>query len=117
MKFPEKYRHEHPLGFEHKTGDNFGWFMIPSPIKDNQWIAVQADAQTEWEHISCSLRNRAPTWDEMCYLKNLFWHENEMCVQYHPAQYDYVNMAKNCLHIWKFTGEMPKPPTEYVGFK
>lgn len=117
MKFPDQYRAKHPFGFEHKPGDPFGWFMIPSPIKENQWIAVMADGQTEWEHVSASLRNRTPTWDEMCHLKNLFWEENEMVVQFHPEKEDYINNAKNCLHIWKYKGFMPKPPTCYVGIK
>ena len=113
MKFPEQYRIPHPLGFTHKIGDPFDWFMIPSPIKNNQWIAVQADAQTEWEHVSASMRNRCPTWEEMCFLKDLFWDENDCVVQYHPPKKDYVIIAKRCLHLWKFNGEMPAPPKEY----
>ena len=115
MKFPDRYRAKHPLGFEHKEGDPFGWFMIPSPIKENQYIAVQADAQTEWEHLSASCRNRCPTWEEMCYLKNLFWNEDECAVQYHPPKSDHVNLAKTCLHIWVYRGDMPRPPSIFVG--
>ena len=117
MKFPERYRAKHPLGFEHGEGDPFGWFMIPSSIKSEQWIAVQADAQTEWEHVSASMKNRCPTWDEMCFLKSLFWDEEEAVVQIHPPKSEYVNLAKNCLHLWKFKGDMPRPPSIYVGPK
>jgi hypothetical protein len=117
MKFPDQYRAKHPLGFEHKTGDPFGWFMIPSPIKNSQWIAVMADAQTEWEHISCSIKNRTPTWEETCFLKSLFWDDEECVVQYHPPKSDYVNNAKNCLHLWKYKSEMPRPPSILVGIK
>lgn len=115
MKFPDCYRAPHPLGFEHKPGDPFGWFMVPSPIKPAQMMAVQADGQTDWEHISVSLRNRCPTWEEMCYLKDLFWEAEDTVVQYHPPKSEYVNLAKNCLHLWRFTGEMPRPPRGYVG--
>ena len=115
MKFPEQYRSQHPLGLPHKEGDPFGWFMIPSPIKTNQWIAVQADAQTDWEHVSASIKNRCPTWEEMCHLKSLFWGDDECVVQYHPHKADYVNLAKTCLHLWKYKGDMPRPPKEYVG--
>ena len=115
MKFPEHYRAKHPMGWDHKEGDGYGWFMIPSP-KDNKMIAIQA-SDGDWEHVSASLRNRCPTWEEMCYIKNLFWDEDECVVQYHPPKSDYVNMAKYCLHLWKPNGvELPRPPKNYVGF-
>ncbi len=115
MIFPERYRAKHPLDFKHKKGDPFGWFMIPSN-KDGRMIAVQADAtHNEWEHISCSMRNRCPTWEEMCYLKNLFWDESQIAVQFHPAKEDYVNVAKFCLHIWVYKGFMPRPKKNLVG--
>ncbi len=118
MKFPDQYRAQHPMGYDHKPGDPFGWFMIPFYKKNRgeaTMIAVQADAQTEWEHISASIRGRTPTWEEMCYLKNLFWDEEDCVVQYHPPKSEYVNLAKNCLHLWRYRGEMPRPPKEYVG--
>lgn len=115
MKFPEQYRTKHPLDLPHDSGDPFGWFMIPSPIKSSQWIAVQADGQTEWEHVSASLRNRCPSWEEMCFLKSLFWEPDETVVQFHPPESEYVNVAKTCLHLWKYKNEFPRPPKHYVG--
>lgn len=115
MKFPDRYRAPHPLGLPHRAGDPFGWFMIPSNVKPGQYIAVQADGQTEWQHVSASLRNRVPSWEEMCFLKNLFWEQEECVVQFHPPKSDYVNVAKNCLHLWKYDGEMPRPPKNFVG--
>lgn len=113
MKFPERYRSPHPLGFEHKQGDPFGWFMIPI-LPKGPILAVMADDQTEWGHVSVSLRGRCPTWDEMCYIKNLFFEKHETVVQYHPAESDYVNIAKSCLHLWHYKPGIPKPPKDYV---
>lgn len=125
MKFPEHFRAPHPLGFPHAKGDPFGWFMIPrqtiAPFgewatrKITTTFAVQADAQTDWEHLSVSLPDRCPTWEEMCFLKDLFWSPEDCVVQYHPPKSDYVNLAKNCLHLWRYRGEMPRPPKNYVG--
>ena len=127
MKFPDQFRSKHPLGFEHKPGDPFGWFMIEKKNRipfgpmfrgyklEIIKFAVQADAQTEWEHVSVSLPDRCPTWDEMCFIKDLFWNSDECVVQYHPPKSDYVNVAKNCLHLWKYAGPMPRPPKIYVG--
>ena len=51
-------------------------------------------------------------------MKDIFWGEDEVCVEYHPKREDYVNMHPHCLHIWKPIGvEIPTPPSILVGFK
>lgn len=68
-----------------------------------------------WDHLSVSTARRCPTWEEMCIFKDMFFDENEACVEYHPAKKDYVNIWPYCLHIWKPQNvELPKPPTIYV---
>lgn len=125
MKTPEQFRSPHPLGFPQSPGDPFGWFMVSRVTKQafgdfatrkvTTTFAVQADAQTEWEHVSISLPDRCPTWEEMCFIKDLFWEPDQTVVQYHPPKSDYVNLAKYCLHLWHFKGDMPRPPKIYVG--
>lgn len=39
-----------------------------------------------WEHVSVSYKNRVPTWDEMCKIKDMFWNDDECVVQYHPPE-------------------------------
>lgn len=88
--------------------------------------------QMGWEHLSVSMPSRTPTWDQMCKMKDIFWSDDETCVEYHPAKDQYVNMHKHCLHIWKpvwdeqFMQEprynpkddlLPIPPHILVGFK
>lgn len=74
--------------------------------------------QMGWEHLSVSMPNRTPTWEQMCMMKDIFWNKNEACVEYHPPEEDYVNMHKHCLHIWKPTNEvLPLPPSILVGFR
>lgn len=71
-----------------------------------------------WEHVSVSIRDRCPNWEEMCHVKNLFWLPEECCVEYHPAEKDYVNMHAYCLHIWRpLNLAMPSPPSIMVGLK
>lgn len=74
-----------------------------------------------WEHVSVTLRGqpqRTPTWDEMCWIKNLFWGPEEVVVQFHPAEDEYVNVHPYCLHLWKpTTFEIRTPPTEMIGMK
>jgi hypothetical protein len=71
-----------------------------------------------WEHVSVSAEKRCPSWDEMCFVKDLFWDEQEMAVQYHPPKSEYVNHHPYCLHIWKPTKMViPMPPTLLIGPK
>ena len=74
-----------------------------------------------WEHVSIDGKKRMPTWDEMCQLKDMFFTEDECCVQYHPPKSDYVNNIPYCLHIWKpiaqYSGVLPVPPSLLVGIK
>jgi hypothetical protein len=69
-----------------------------------------------WEHVSVSMRNRCPTWDEMCMIKDIFWDEEECVVQFHPPKSQYVNRYPHCLHLWKKIGEVYEtPPKIFVG--
>ena len=74
--------------------------------------------QLGWEHLSVSMPNKTPTWDQMCIMKDIFWNKDECCIQYHPKEEDYVNNHPHCLHIWKPREvNIPTPPSILVGFK
>ena len=69
-----------------------------------------------WEHVSVSLSHRTPNWREMCFIKDLFWDEEDVVIQYHPKKSEYVNLHNNYLHLWRPIGvELPTPPKELVG--
>jgi hypothetical protein len=71
-----------------------------------------------WEHVSVSKKTYTPTWDEMCYVKSLFWDEEDTVIQYHPAKSQYVNNHPYCLHLWRPTKErVPVPDPILVGIK
>ena len=74
-----------------------------------------------WEHCSVSITDRykrCPSWEQMCFIKDSFWNDDECCVEYHPAKKDYVNNHEYCLHIWKpIDQEIPTPPSLMVGLK
>ena len=73
-----------------------------------------------WEHVSVSpyKRHIIPSWDDMCAIKNMFFRDDEVVVQYHPAKSEYVNVVENCLHLWRpLEAEMPVPNSLMVGLK
>lgn len=73
----------------------------------------------DWEHVSvCPLNGSMPTWDDMCFIKDMFWNDEDCVVQYHPPKSEYVNNMPNCLHLWKPTDvEMPMPKSILTGLK
>lgn len=83
---------------------------------------VIASSGGGWEHVSVAPgsphREKCPTWDEMCAIKDMFFDEEETVVQYHPPKSDYVNNHPYCLHLWRPIGqEIPRPPAIFVGLK
>lgn len=78
--------------------------------------AIGMEDSKGWEHVSVSLRNRCPNWDEMSYVKDLFWAEDETVVQYHPKKSEYVNCHPYVLHMWRNVQfEFRLPPSIFVG--
>jgi hypothetical protein len=67
-----------------------------------------------WEHVSVSCAKRTPTWDEMCFVKNLFWEPEEMVVQLHPPQSRWINQHPYVLHLWKSPQTIELPPRGMV---
>lgn len=59
-----------------------------------------------WDHISVSFSNRMPTWDEMEEVKRMFFKPEEIAMQLHPAEDEYVNFHRYCLHLWR---PQPRP--------
>ncbi len=104
--------------YRSQEGDTFGFFYIPikkAPFRLNVLMAPEGN---DWEHVSVSTPNRCPTWEEMCFVKSLFWGEDETVIQYHPPKSEYVNNHPYCLHLWRPSKIIiPLPPTELVGIK
>lgn len=77
---------------------------------------VQVSWGCWWDHVSVSYEGRTPTWEEMAEIKDMFFRPDEVCVQYHPAENEYVNQCKHCLHIFRPQRDaLPKPPYWMVG--
>lgn len=103
------------------TGDPFGAFFIPGPRgRHLKVIASSGDkaAGIEWEHVSVSVEGRCPNWPEMCFIKGLFWDDEETVMQLHPPKSQWINNHQYCLHLWRPTNqEIPVPPALTVGSK
>jgi hypothetical protein len=95
----ERYRFR-VAGDAWAVGTNNGCFKVPSPEGPFD-MTIIVSCGGGWDHVSVSLRNRTPTWKEMCAAKELFFEDEEPAMQLHPAKSDYVNYHLFCLHIWR----------------
>lgn len=111
--------HNGPLGSDDTLGMT-GSFYIPLKTGARAFvISSEGMEQYPWEHVSVSIlkQKRCPTWEEMCFLKDLFWEEEEAVLQIHPPKSEYVNNHEYCLHLWKPKKEIELPPSIMVGLK
>lgn len=97
-----------------------------------------------WDHVSVSTKGRCPTWDEMSFVKKLFFYPEETVIQLHVPEAQHINCHPHCLHLWRpqtdeeiaaeraeweadgetwpygdmeSPGAVPLPPGEFVGPK
>jgi hypothetical protein len=69
-----------------------------------------------WEHVSVSVIDRCPTWEEMEDVKRRFWEDSDTVMQLHVPVKDHRNCHPYCLHLWRPTNgqEIPRPPGIFV---
>jgi hypothetical protein len=128
FKVPEKYRFFRKNSrFSTTTSNgNNGVFVIPHYRISNYVFIVFASDGKDWEHLSIEvmpkekakkdkLPKRCATWEEMSYIKSLFWSEEDVVIQYHPAKSEYVNLHPYVLHLWRPIKEkIPVPDIQLV---
>lgn len=103
FKVPEKYRQKNGINGALKSDSTFGnngMFMIKSAKLKSSLTVIASDG-AGWEHVSVSLSHRTPTWEEMCFVKSLFWNEEDAVIQIHPPKSEYVNTHPFTLHLWR----------------
>ena len=112
---PKEYMVSHPI-MGMGEGNN-GFFRISRNGVIFQIISSDSEG---WEHVSVTIANkrRCPHWEDMCMIKNLFWDDEDVVIQFHPAKKDYVNNHPYCLHLWRPIGiDLPTPNRILVGLK
>lgn len=115
FKVPEIYRISEYSSIE--DGHN-GIFLITQEHTRMGTLKVIASDGMFWEHVSVSKTHKCPTWEEMCFVKSLFWDEEDTVVQYHPSKSEYVNNHSTCLHLWRPTLQtIVTPPSWMIGIK
>ena len=117
-----EYRQSKIYGRPIRSEGNNGIFRVP--FQSGYLNCVVSDGSRDgWEHVSVSYKHkyrgkwqsRIPKWEEMCFIKDMFWDEDEVVIQIHPAKSNYVNNHPHVLHLWKPLNEsVPLPPLATV---
>lgn len=123
------------MGSKTEDGNN-GFFLLPPLMLDWMFVAMASEATDAypWEHVSVRMqdrrdfdptvkrrskaqgRMRIPSWTEMCHIKHIFWDAEDVVIQYHPAESQYVSVHDYVLHLWRPTFVvLPTPPLELIG--
>lgn len=113
----DKYRTSHPMMPDTEFGDSFGYFefQVESSGETMRIISSGIQPRGGWEHVSVSLWNRCPTWEEMSLVKSLFWDDGETVIQFHPPKSKHINFHQFCLHLWSMTGHaFELPPSNLI---
>lgn len=111
------------------ASDGFGWEHVSVSLKKGKVATVKAFRKKDGpktnpggtyifreKETTYSDVERCPTWGEMCFIKSLFWDDDDVVVQFHPAKKDHVNMHEFCLHLWRPLDQtIPTPPSLMVG--
>lgn len=101
-------RIRHPFAPHHAGDDHNGAFLLR---RNGQELIVIASNAGGWDHISVSLADRCPTWEEMKAVKQLFFNDDEWAVEFHPPANRNISVHDYCLHLWRpHDQQLPTPP-------
>lgn len=117
----EEGRNRSPSVFGTSTGNTYGVFRLRGPT--GQLLSIVVGDATgalqqglpPWDHVSVSTANRTPTWEEMNWVKDQFFEEEECVIQFHPPRSKYINCNPHVLHLWRQDNvEFVLPPAKMV---
>lgn len=100
------------------TYGNNGAFIVRGP--NNKHLHIIVSDGEGWEHVSVSVEadtvegRRLPDWNEMNFVKDLFWRDEETVVQFHPKKSRYVNVNPFVLHLWRQKNSHYVLPPNYM---
>lgn len=116
---------EGEIGSTPDYGNN-GAFVVRSALTSGGYLYMVCSDGMKWEHVSVSLLlkkngefkpiRKVPSWEQMCEAKYRCWDKEDVVVQYHPAESEYVNCHEFVLHLWRPIGIiLPTPDPIMVG--
>jgi hypothetical protein len=89
-------------------------YMAAWDIRLDGWLRVLVSAAmfddgVEYFHVSCSRRERMPSYSDLCYIRDRFVGDR-YAYQVFPPKSAHVNIHPNCLHLWGRLDGAPSMP-------
>lgn len=111
-----------PVNLQRYRLDLPGYVRMPAESIQGAFLIPYADIQLRvicgvgegWDHVSVSIKGRCPTWDELNWIRKLFFLPHETVVQFHPPEAEYVNYHKNTLHLWRSHSQQYELPPKWM---
>lgn len=106
-----------PMASTPEAGNN-GMFLIPHQKYAKDRFQVTCSDGMGWEVVSFTYykKNKTPTWDDSCYIKDLFWEEEEAVMQLHRPASLRVSERKFVIALMRpIEVEIPQPPVITLG--
>jgi hypothetical protein len=113
LKIPldmEIYRRPHWTDPNDMGDRHNGCFVIPK-----RSMVIVVSSGEGWEHVSVSVKDRCPVWDEMEWVKRRLWADTDTVMQLHVPPQEHRSLHPYCLHLWRpLNAEIPRPPGAFV---
>jgi len=74
--------------------------------RNRYFLCIIASWGKDWDHVSVHAQASkgqqfCPFWEDMSFVKQLFFKESEIALQYHPPRKYYVDNHPYTLHLWR----------------
>lgn len=108
----QRFRVDLP-GYQRVPDDSIeGAFLIPYLDFELQVMCGYGEG---WDHVSVSVKGRCPTWEEMNWVRGLFFEADETVIQIHAPRNKYINFHKHTLHMWRHWEQVINlPPAKFI---
>lgn len=96
-----------------------GAFLFSKPGEARRIFCIVSD-ELDWKHVSVSFgpNKSVPSWEVMCWVKEIFFEPEETAMQLHPPRSQWISNHPGCLHLWAPLKEkIPLPPSIMVGIQ
>jgi len=116
IPIPKQYANMIGISESERMGDEYnGAFLYDSPVRNGELLRALARSSNGWDHVSVSLLDRCPSWEEMEWIKHLFFLPNEIAFQLHVPIKEHINSHPYTLHLWRpHHIPIPLPPSTMV---
>jgi hypothetical protein len=97
-----------PSGWREIPGADGAKYVAPDGMSVIVSGAFELDGK-RWLHVSCSRRERLPSWEDLRAVKDRFIGLEALALQVLPPQSRYINLNPHVLHLWHCVDAEPVP--------